>query len=164
MPALDPFAETAEPTLRVLPGPQTHLFEPDALRRLVAEPYKVTRQRDRMGIRLEGPPLAAIGGHDIVSDGLVEGAIQVPGDGNPIVLMADRAPTGGYPKIAVLARADLPVLSPPRAWARRVRFRWVEAAEAREATAALVAACRKPVPRRRAALDPAWLKAHGGWR
>ena len=161
--AIDPVPVEGEPVLRVLPGPQTHLFGADALERLIAEPFAVTRARDRMGVRLEGLPLIAPGGHDIVSDGLVEGAMQVPGDGNPIVLMADRAPTGGYPKIAVLARADLPRLA-RLAPGREVRFRWVEPAEARAASASLRAACTAPEPRRRNALSPSWLKAHGGWR
>ena len=170
---LDPLGASPDddPVLRVLPGPQAHLFAADALAALggdaegsaSGEPFTVTPARDRMGVRLDGPPLIAPGGHDIVSDGLVEGACQVPGDGHPIVLMADRAPTGGYPKIAVLARADLPRLA-RLAPGRTLRCRWVGEAEARAATAALVDACRNPRPRRRVPLDPAWLRMHGGWR
>ena len=69
---------------------------------------------DRMGYRLQGPPLPHARGHDIVSDGTVMGAIQIPGDGQPIVLMADRQPTGGYPKIGTVIRADLPALAQAR--------------------------------------------------
>ena len=67
-----------------------------------------------MAYRLEGPPLAHRFGHDIVSDGLAMGAIQIPGDGAPLVLMADRQPTGGYPKIAHVIGADLPALAQKR--------------------------------------------------
>lgn len=142
--------------LRLLPGPQAHLFPPDVLSRLAGEPYAVTPARDRMGVRLDGPPLVAPGGHDIVSDGLVEGAMQVPGDGRPIVLMADRAPTGGYPKIAVLARADLPRLA-RAAPGTELRFRWVDAAEARAAARLLRETVEAPSPRRRTPLRPDWL-------
>ena len=155
---LDPVeAVPSDAPLRVLPGPQTHLFEDAAVARLVSEPFAVTPARDRMGVRLDGPPLRAPGGHDIVSDGLVEGAMQVPGDGRPIVLMADRAPTGGYPKIAVLARADLPRLA-RAAPGTALRFEWIAPDAARAAATALDAAVRDPEPRRRTPHSQAWLQ------
>ena len=60
-----------------------------------------------MGYRLEGPPLKHLRNHNIVSDGTANGCIQVPGDGQPIVLMPDRGTTGGYPKIATIISADI---------------------------------------------------------
>jgi allophanate hydrolase subunit 2 len=63
-----------------------------------------------MGLRLTGTPLAHAKGYNIVSDGIATGSIQVPGDGQPIILLADRQTTGGYPKIATVASVDLPAL------------------------------------------------------
>ncbi|MCU0802766.1 MAG: biotin-dependent carboxyltransferase family protein [Rhodobacteraceae bacterium] len=97
--------------LRYVPGPQDDLFGPDSHAALQAGPYAVSPRSDRMAYRLTGPPLPALAGHDIVSDGIAMGAIQVPGDGQPFVLMADRQPTGGYPKIGTVIRADLPILA-----------------------------------------------------
>jgi allophanate hydrolase len=74
-----------------------------------------------MGYRLQGPALAHAGGYDIVSDGIVPGSIQVPGSGQPIVLLADSQTTGGYPKIATVISADLPLIGRRRPGAE-VRF------------------------------------------
>ena len=68
-------------------------------------------QCDRMGFRLDGPVIEHVDSADIISDGAVFGSIQVPSDGNPIVLMADRQTTGGYTKIGTIITADLPRLS-----------------------------------------------------
>lgn len=95
--------------LRVLPGPQQEYFAPEALETLLAGPYTVGRKSDRMGYRLEGPRLARARGADIISDATPFGALQVPASGEPILLMADRQTTGGYPKIATVITADLSV-------------------------------------------------------
>jgi biotin-dependent carboxylase-like uncharacterized protein len=97
-------------TVRVVPGPQADYFTPDALAAFSGSPYVVTRDADRMGLRLEGPQLAHAKGYNIVSDGIAPGSIQVPGSGQPIVLLADRQTTGGYPKIATVISADLAAL------------------------------------------------------
>lgn len=98
--------------IRVIPGPQAGHFTPAALATFLSEPYRIGQQRDRMGIRLDGPPLAHSAlGADIVSDGVTPGAIQVPADGHPILLLADCQTVGGYPKIATVIRADLPRLA-----------------------------------------------------
>lgn len=98
--------------IRVIPGPQAPHFTPAALATFLSEPYRIGQQRDRMGIRLDGPPLAHSElGADIVSDGVTPGAIQVPADGRPILLLADCQTVGGYPKIATVIRADLPRIS-----------------------------------------------------
>lgn len=109
--------------IRAVPGPQDDRFAPAALDRLFASPYVVTSASDRMGTRLDGPPLAhrSAASAEIVSDAIVPGAIQVPGDGLPIVLLADCQTIGGYPKIATVASADLPRLA-ALAPGARVRF------------------------------------------
>lgn len=94
--------------LRVVRGPQQAHFTATALRRLRAQPFTVSTQCDRMGMRLDGPRLGHRGDYDIVSDGVATGAIQVPGSGQPILLLADHQTTGGYPKIATVISADLP--------------------------------------------------------
>jgi len=97
--------------IRVVPGPQDDYFTASAKKAFFTEPYVVTNQVDRMGFRLEGPQLQHSGKHDLVSDGIVSGAIQVPGSGQPIVLLADAQTTGGYPKIATVISSDIPVLA-----------------------------------------------------
>ena len=111
-----------------------------------------------MGGRIEGTGRCARRATTSFPTLLVQGAIQVPGDGQPIVQTADAAPTGGYPKIAVVARADLPLLTQARAPCP-VRFRWVEVDEARAALTELEGAIAAAGPRRRAPLDPVFLKA-----
>jgi antagonist of KipI len=95
--------------LRVLPGPQADAFAPDALNALQSAPYTVGQQSDRMGFRLQGPQLTHLRGADIISDATPLGVLQVPASGQPILLMADRQTTGGYPKIATVISADLAV-------------------------------------------------------
>ncbi|MFN2284824.1 MAG: urea amidolyase, partial [Anaerolineae bacterium] len=73
--------------------------------------YRLTPEADRMGARLQGPPIAHRGPNGIVSDGVMTGSIQVPPDGQPIVMLADHQTTGGYPKIATVLGADLPLLA-----------------------------------------------------
>jgi len=95
--------------VRVLPGPQTEYFSTDALDVLQSATYVIAPNSDRMGFRLEGPPLAHSRGADIISDATPLGVLQVPASGQPILLMADRQTAGGYPKIATVISADIPV-------------------------------------------------------
>ena len=97
--------------LRVMPGPQREYFTDAAWQQFIGEEFVVSREADRMGLRLDGPRLEHSHGADIVSDGVTPGAIQVPGDGRPIVLLADCQTVGGYPKIATVIGADLPRLA-----------------------------------------------------
>jgi allophanate hydrolase len=124
--------------IRVVPGPQADHFTPAALRALVDSDYRVTAEADRMGVRLEGPALAHAGSHDIVSDATAPGSIQVPGNGQPIVLLADSQTAGGYPKIATVIGADLARIAGSRP-GQTLRFTAVTVAEgerlAREAEA-----------------------------
>jgi antagonist of KipI len=95
--------------LRVLPGPQREYFSGDALDALQSGPYTIGQNSDRMGFRLAGPRLAHARGADIISDATPLGVLQVPASGQPILLMADRQTTGGYPKIATVIAADIAV-------------------------------------------------------
>ncbi|MBS0542414.1 MAG: biotin-dependent carboxyltransferase family protein [Proteobacteria bacterium] len=97
--------------IRIVPGPQAGHFTDEALQTLLVSEYRVTAEADRMGIRLDGPRLAHRGAAEIVSDATVPGSIQVPGNGRPIVLLADAQTAGGYPKIATVITADLPRLA-----------------------------------------------------
>jgi biotin-dependent carboxylase-like uncharacterized protein len=96
-------------TVRVLPGPQQEYFAIGAMDALQSAPYKIGTSSDRMAFRLEGPALAHSRDADIISDATPLGVLQVPASGQPILLMADRQTTGGYPKIATVITADLAV-------------------------------------------------------
>jgi 5-oxoprolinase (ATP-hydrolysing) subunit C len=115
--------------IRVVLGPQDDYFAPDQIAAFLAGPWTVSPRGDRMACFLDGTPLTHAKGHDIVSDGVAMGAIQVPGNGLPIVLMADRQSTGGYPKIATVIGPDLGRLAQIRGGAR-LSFRSVPVTEA----------------------------------
>jgi antagonist of KipI len=94
--------------LRVTPGPQSEWF-PEAAQKIFYEsPYRVAEESNRMGIRLEGAPIPAPSGGEMISEGVSLGAIQVPESGKPIILFVEQQTTGGYPKIANVISADLP--------------------------------------------------------
>ena len=93
--------------VRVLPGPDADRFDDEAADALQSAPYTVAADSDRMGFRLRGPQLGLPMGADIISDVTPTGTLQVPGTGQPILLMADRQTTGGYPRIATVISADL---------------------------------------------------------
>jgi KipI family sensor histidine kinase inhibitor len=97
--------ETA--VLHVVPGPRDDWFAPDALRELCAGTYVVTPASDRTGLRLDGPALPFAGRGELLSEGVVTGALQVPHGGRPILLLADHPVTGGYPVIATVVSADI---------------------------------------------------------
>jgi UPF0271 protein len=92
--------------LRVIPGPQTAEFADDALDRLLSAPYRISPASNRSGLRLEGPALQHAAGHDLLSEGVATGSIQVPGSGQPVLLIGDHPTVGGYPKIATVISAD----------------------------------------------------------
>jgi antagonist of KipI len=94
-------------TVRVLSGPECSWFSPDALRLFHGTAWTVTKDADRMGIRLAGPDLTRTNATEMVSEGVCDGAIQVPAGGSPIVLLASRQTVGGYPRIAVVVSVDL---------------------------------------------------------
>jgi antagonist of KipI len=98
-------------SLRVVLGPQDDRFTAKGLDTFLSSTYTVTPQSDRMGYRLSGPRIEHLRGPDIVSDGTPLGAVQVAGDGAPIVLLADRGTAGGYTKIATVIGPDIPALA-----------------------------------------------------
>ncbi|HEY1362635.1 MAG TPA: biotin-dependent carboxyltransferase family protein [Xanthobacteraceae bacterium] len=98
------------PRFRAVAGPQSDHFSDGEIAAFFASEYIVGAGSDRMGMRLAGRRLGHARGYDIASDGIAPGSIQVPGNGQPIVLLADRQTTGGYPKIATVISADLPAL------------------------------------------------------
>ncbi len=114
--------------IRVLPGPQDDEFG-DAIKLFLDSEWKISPTSDRMGYRLDGPVIRHLHGHNIVSDGTVNGSIQIPGNGAPIVLMPDRGTTGGYPKIATVISADLGRFAQMPA-GKGLRFKAVSMAEA----------------------------------
>ena len=84
---------------RVLPGPQFHYFSTASKKQFFSTPYLITKQTDRMGMRVIGKSLENLVNSNIPSEGIIKGAIQVPGDGNPIILLSVHPTTGGYPKV-----------------------------------------------------------------
>ncbi|MBT2477181.1 biotin-dependent carboxyltransferase family protein [Streptomyces sp. ISL-94] len=113
----------AEPVLRILPGPREDWFTPEALVALCTQPYTVTDQNDRVGMRLAGPFLERARTGELPSEAAVPGALQVPPSGQPILFLADHPVTGGYPVIAAVHEDDLPQAAQTRP-GQTVRFRW----------------------------------------
>ncbi|SCZ10135.1 biotin-dependent carboxyltransferase family protein [Microvirga guangxiensis] len=124
---LDPLEENGP--IRVIMGPQDDYFTQDAICTFLNAEFTISPQADRMGFQLNGPQLEHAKGFNIVSDGIVDGHIQVPGSGLPIVLMRDRQTAGGYPKIATIISADLARFAQMRP-GTALRFRAVSRDEA----------------------------------
>ena len=104
--SLDPPARDSAP-LRVVLGPQDDHFAPETLDLFLSSDWKISATSDRMGYRLEGPVLKHRGSANILSDGIANGSVQIPGNGQPLLLLADRGTTGGYPKLATIITPDL---------------------------------------------------------
>lgn len=114
-----PVAPLGRRVLRVLLGPRDDWFaRPEDL---FAEPYEVTQDSNRVGVRMRGRELKRVREGELPSEGMVVGAIQVPPSGQPIVFLADHPPTGGYPVVGVVRGADLPLLAQLRP-GEQVRF------------------------------------------
>ena len=123
---------TDELIVRVVLGPQDDEFSESGIETFLSSTYVVSDQSDRQGLRLEGSTIETRNGrYDIVSDAVVNGSIQVPGDGKPIILLADRQTTGGYLKIATVASVDIPRLgqAPP---GTRINFSAVSVEESQQ--------------------------------
>jgi allophanate hydrolase len=125
----EPPPAEADRSVRIVLGPQQECFTEAALANLVTAEYRISASADRMGMRLDGPALSHRRGWDIASDAIATGAIQVPGSGQPILLLADHQTTGGYPKIATVVSADLPVVGRRRP-GDAIRFAAVSVEEA----------------------------------
>jgi biotin-dependent carboxylase-like uncharacterized protein len=135
----DPYRQVAptppvdpEPVLAVVRGPRDDVFTEPALAALVGAAWTVTSDSDRTGVRLDGPVLERRRQVELASEGMVEGSLQVPPDGHPILFLANHPTTGGYPVIAVVAGPDLPLAAQARP-GTRLRFRFVPLAAARAA-------------------------------
>lgn len=118
--------------IRVILGPQSDAFEKESIKTFFESIYEITEQSDRMGYRLKGPVLKHKKGADIISDAIPHGAIQVPGDGYPIILLADRQTVGGYTKIAVVINVDLNKLAQLKP-GTKIKFKEVTLEQAYEA-------------------------------
>jgi biotin-dependent carboxylase-like uncharacterized protein len=153
----DPFAGAAGGTeVRVVDGPAPGIDD------LAAERWRVGAASDRVGLRLDGPTIEGSGGGELLSHGVVEGAVQLPPDGRPVVLLADHQTTGGYPVIGVVIGADLPLVAQLGPGAD-IRFRRVGLAEARAALIERHAAFRRATAAIREAgdWDDLWRSAGG---
>ena len=116
-------------TIRVLEGEHTHMLTPQSAEQLWTAEFRVGAQSDRMGYRLEGATLELSQPIEILSEAVAFGTIQLPPGGNPIVLMADRQTTGGYPRIGEVATVDLPLVAQLKP-GDRLRFRPISLDEA----------------------------------
>jgi antagonist of KipI len=126
------------PVLRAVLGPQADRFTDAGIAAFAGGEYEVLPQSDRMGARLDGPRIAHARGHDIISDGVPLGGVQVPGDGLPIVLLVDRQSTGGYTKIATVCSFDIARVGQVKP-GQRVRFSLIDVAEAQRLSRAATA-------------------------
>ncbi|GAB4067855.1 biotin-dependent carboxyltransferase family protein [Ancylobacter sonchi] len=127
-----------EHRLRVVLGPQDDAFTAAGIDTFLSSTYRLSSRTDRMGCQLDGAEVEHAAGFNIVSDGIANGSIQVPGHGRPIILLADRQTTGGYPKIATVIGPDLAHLAQLRP-GDQITFERVSAAEAAEAARAAAA-------------------------
>jgi antagonist of KipI len=126
------------PSLDVILGPQTNYFSDAGIETFLSNEYVVSLTSDRMGYRLEGPALSHRGKTELISEGMMAGAVQVPSSGQPIVMMADCPTTGGYPKIATVAGAALPALAQCVPNKSRIRFQEITVAKAQKKYRALM--------------------------
>ena len=126
-------AYSQSPIVEVVPGPQKERFTDDDIQTFLNSEYTLSASFDRMGYRLEGSPITHLSSADLISEGMTMGSVQIPASGQPIVMMADGPTTGGYPKIANVTHANLPLLAQCEAGISRIRFRetTVESAQAK---------------------------------
>jgi antagonist of KipI len=121
------------PVMEVIPGPQRERFTDDGIQTFLNSEYTLSTSFDRMGYRLEGSPITHLSSADLISEGITMGSVQIPASGQPIVMMADGPTAGGYPKIASVTHANLPLLAQCEVGVSRIRFRetTVESAQAK---------------------------------
>jgi len=148
--------------MRVVLGPQADYFAPETIAAFLAATWQAGHRGDRMGIWLEGPPIAHARGFNLVSDGLVPGCIQVPGSGQPVVLLMDCQTAGGYPKLATVITPDLPRLAQSRS-GTRLRFAAIDVEAAQQLYRAYHAVFATPERALRVAPGPPpWESWFGG--
>lgn len=120
------------PVVEVIAGPQQERFTEEGIQTFYGSEYTLSKSFDRMGYRLEGNLISHSSGADLISEGMTMGSVQVPASGQPIVMMADSPTTGGYPKIANVIRASLPLLAQCEPAKSRIRFRETSVEDAQE--------------------------------
>lgn len=135
MPASVRPAYQHEPVIGVVPGPHQHRFKAESYQSFWNHPYTISPHSDRMGYRLSGPSLSHHDGADLVSQGMALGEIQVPADGQPIVMMPDHPTTGGYTSIGTVASVDMPLLAQAQPEESQLFFKPVEVSEAQKSLA-----------------------------
>jgi len=118
-------------TIRVLKGPQFDYFSKESQKNFFSKEYKISNLTDRMGMRLEGPDMKNVVSTNIRSEGIIKGAIQVPADGQPIILLTDYPTIGGYPKIANVTSVDYNLLI-QKTPGEKIFFKLIELREAEQ--------------------------------
>ncbi|SCT83327.1 allophanate hydrolase subunit 2 [Staphylococcus xylosus] len=118
-------------TIHIIEGPQIESFSNEAKQKLVNEAFKISEKSDRMGFRLQGEKIAPIESADIISEPVALGSIQVPNDGNPIILLNDKQTVGGYTKIATVCAADLSLIAQKQP-NETIKFEWISVEAATE--------------------------------
>lgn len=122
---------TSDNTVRVLMGPQEHKYTENGIRAFLNTPYKVSKEFDRMGCRLNGKKIELVNDGNIITDGIAFGSIQVPDSGQPIIMLSDRQTTGGYGKIASIINVDMPAIAQSIA-GDTIRFKEIDITEAQD--------------------------------
>lgn len=117
--------------IHIIEGPQIESFSNEAKQKLVNEGFKISEKSDRMGFRLQSEKIAPIESADIISEPVALGSIQVPNDGNPIILLNDKQTVGGYTKIATVCAADLSLIAQKQP-NETVKFEWITVEAATE--------------------------------
>jgi antagonist of KipI len=133
------------PIIDVIMGPQTKYFTDESIETFFSKEYSLSLTSDRMGYRLNGPGLTHRNKTELISEGMAFGAIQVPLNGQPIVMMADCPTTGGYPKIGTVASADLPLLAQCVPNKSKIHFREITVTKAQKKYQALMSGLSKIV-------------------
>ncbi len=136
---------TDNPIIDVIIGPQEKYFTHESTATFMSQEYSISTTSDRMGYRLEGAVLEHRTKSELISEGMTMGAIQVPSNGQPIVMMADSPTTGGYPKIGTVASVDLPLLTQCVPGRSKIRFRETTVAKAQKKYRALMSGLSKIV-------------------
>ncbi len=125
-------AYSQSPIIEVIAGPQNERFTEEGYQTFLNSEYTLSTSFDRMGYRLDGNPIQHSAGADLISEGMTMGSVQVPANGQPIVMMADSPTTGGYPKIADVVKTSLPLLAQCEAGVSKIRFKETTVEEAQE--------------------------------
>ena len=118
------------PVIEIITGPQKERFTKEGYQTFLNSEYTLSSSFDRMGYRLEGSFISHNAGADLISEGMTIGSVQVPANGQPIVMMADSPTTGGYPKIANVVKTSLPLLAQCESGVSKIRFKETTVEEA----------------------------------